>query len=55
MTRSSCFSSSECYVGINAVEGGRTNVCGLGPEDFLRRFEFDYDRVFGNLPPGGAA
>jgi hypothetical protein len=34
-----------CYVGINAVEGGRTNVCGLGPEDFLHRFDFDYDRV----------
>ncbi len=34
-----------CYVGVNAVEGGITNVCGLGPEDFLRRFDFDIDAV----------
>ena len=36
---------NRCYVGINPVEGGRTNVCGLGPEDFLRLHQFDYDRV----------
>ena len=34
-----------CYVGVNAVEGGRTNVCGLAPEEFLRRYDFDYDCV----------
>lgn len=34
-----------CYVGVAPVENGRTNICGLGPEDFLRRFEFDYDAV----------
>ena len=39
-----------CYAGINAVEGGRTNVCGLGPEDFLRRFDFDYDQVVRQSP-----
>ncbi len=39
-----------CYVGINAVEGGRTNVCGLGPEDVLRHWHFDYDLVVGQSP-----
>jgi flavin-dependent dehydrogenase len=34
-----------CYVGVNTVENGRTNVCGLGPEDYLKRFDFDFDRV----------
>jgi flavin-dependent dehydrogenase len=39
-----------CYVGVNPVEGGRTNVCGLGPEDFLRGHAFDYDRVAQQSP-----
>ena len=34
-----------CYVGINCVEGGITNVCGLGPEDALKKIAFDYDRL----------
>ena len=34
-----------CYVGVAPVENGVTNVCGLGPEDFLRRFDFDFDAV----------
>jgi flavin-dependent dehydrogenase len=34
-----------CYVGVNVVEGGRTNVCGLGPEEYLKKWGFDYDRV----------
>ncbi len=34
-----------CYVGVNVVEGGRTNVCGLGPENYLKKCAFDYDRV----------
>jgi flavin-dependent dehydrogenase len=37
--------SDGCYVGVNPVEGGKTNVCGLGPEDFLRRLDFDFDRA----------
>jgi len=41
------FFFDRCYVGVTAIEGGRTNVCGLGPEDFLRRFDFDFDRVLG--------
>ena len=44
------FFFDRCYVGINAVEGGRTNVCGLGPEDFLRRYDFDYDAVSRHCP-----
>jgi len=39
-----------CYVGLAPVEGGRTNVCGLGPEDFLRRFDFDFDAVVHRSP-----
>jgi flavin-dependent dehydrogenase len=39
-----------CYVGVNAIEGSRTNVCGLAPEDFLREFNFDYDAVVRHSP-----
>lgn len=31
------------YTGVNAVEGGVTNVCGLAPETALRRHGFDFD------------
>ncbi|MBC7924673.1 MAG: hypothetical protein H7039_03365 [Bryobacteraceae bacterium] len=31
----------QAYVGINCVEGGRTNVCGLAPESLLQRYGFD--------------
>jgi menaquinone-9 beta-reductase len=34
-----------CYVGINAVEGGLTNVCGLAPETILKQRNFDVDRI----------
>lgn len=34
-----------CYVGLNSVESGITNVCGLGPEQDLRRFDFDVDAL----------
>ncbi len=44
------FFFGRCYVGIAPVEHGRTNVCGLGPEDFLRRFDFDYDAVIRESP-----
>lgn len=30
-----------CYVGLNAIERGWTNVCGLGPEHALQKFEID--------------
>jgi menaquinone-9 beta-reductase len=32
-----------CYIGINCVEGSRTNVCGLGPEPLLHSRRFDID------------
>ena len=40
-----------CYVGINCVEQGVTNVCGLGPEDFLGAFDFDIDAVVNSFRP----
>ncbi len=39
-----------CYVGVNTIENNRTNVCGLGPEDHLRRFNFDYDAIVRKSP-----
>ncbi len=40
-----------CYVGVNAVEDGITNVCGLGPENILSRFDFDMDAVVASSKP----
>lgn len=33
------------YVGVNPVENGVTNVCGLASEDLLQQFDFDFDRL----------
>lgn len=33
------------YLGISAVENDRTNVCGIAPEEVLRRFDFEIDEV----------
>lgn len=33
------------YVGVNCIEGGGTNVCGIAPESLLKRCNFDYDAV----------
>ena len=41
---------SGCYVGINPVEGGITNVCGLGPENVLSSHAFDFDSVVNSFP-----
>jgi flavin-dependent dehydrogenase len=38
------------YVGVNPVENGVTNVCGLGLESRLRRFRFDYDSLTESSP-----
>ncbi len=38
------------YVGINCIEGGTTNVCGLAPEDLLRRFDFNPDALMAEMP-----
>lgn len=35
----------DCYVGLNAVEGGSMNVCGLAPESLLQQHGFDIDAV----------
>jgi len=45
------FFFSDCYVGVNSVEGGVTNVCGLGPENFLKARDFDIDDVVNSFPP----
>jgi menaquinone-9 beta-reductase len=45
------FFFSGCYVGINCVERGVTNVCGLGPENFLKEFDFDIDAVVHSFAP----
>src|SRR5262249_11979964 len=42
--------SSEVYVGVSAIEGGRTNVCGLAPEGRLRGFGFDFDEITRSIP-----
>jgi flavin-dependent dehydrogenase len=34
-----------CYVGVNPVEDGLVNVCGLGPESILREHGFAYDTL----------
>jgi hypothetical protein len=45
------FFFSGCYVGVSAVEGGVTNVCGLGPENILTARNFDIDAVVHSFPP----
>ena len=39
------------YVGVAPIEEGRTNICGLAPEDFLKRFQFEYDEVIRQSAP----
>jgi 2-polyprenyl-6-methoxyphenol hydroxylase-like FAD-dependent oxidoreductase len=39
-----------CYVGINTVEGGFTNVCGLAPEGLLKKLDFDVDQLLAASP-----
>ena len=36
---------SNTYVGVNCVEGGATNVCGLAPEEELNALNFDVDTL----------
>lgn len=38
------------YIGVNAVENGMTNVCGLAPEDVLARSDFDPDPLLSADP-----
>ena len=44
------FFFDRCYVGVNTIEGGFTNVCGLGPEDLFRRFDFNFDAIVQQSP-----
>ena len=39
-----------CYVGVNCVENGVTNVCGLGPEKLLNEVQFDIDDLVQTSP-----
>jgi hypothetical protein len=39
-----------CYVGINCVEDGKTNVCGLAPESLLNQFGFEIDDLVHSSP-----
>ena len=40
----------EGYVGVNPVEGGLTNVCGLAPESTMREHGFDTDSLVDSVP-----
>lgn len=39
------------YVGVNPVEGGFTNVCGLARQDVLASLSFDVDGLLSTQPP----
>jgi hypothetical protein len=45
------FFFGRCYVGLNAIEGGATNVCGLGPESVIRERGFDIDALLNTSEP----
>jgi hypothetical protein len=38
------------YCGVSAVEGDRTNICGIAPEDVLRGYDFDIDGLLAAEP-----
>jgi hypothetical protein len=38
------------YVGVNPVEDGITNICGIGPERTLRQHRFDYEQLIASWP-----
>ena len=44
------FFFSGCYVWVNSVEMGVTNVCGIGPERLLRKFAFHHDELINSAP-----
>lgn len=43
--------SGSAYFGVSAVEDGRTNVCGIAPEDELRQVTFDIDEFLKRSAP----
>jgi len=44
------FHARDAYVGVNAVEGGLTNVCGIAPEDALAAHGFEIDSYLDAIP-----
>jgi flavin-dependent dehydrogenase len=40
-----------CYVGVNPIEGGVTNVCGIAPEGLLKSRDFEIDAVSNGFAP----
>jgi flavin-dependent dehydrogenase len=44
------FFFGRCYAGVSRVEGGRTNVCGLAPEDVLGRVAFHPEALLEQSP-----
>jgi 2-polyprenyl-6-methoxyphenol hydroxylase-like FAD-dependent oxidoreductase len=40
----------ETYTGINCIEDGRTNICGLAPESALRAVDFNPEAFFAGIP-----
>jgi flavin-dependent dehydrogenase len=39
------FFTGHGYVGVNCIEDGLTNVCGIAPESLLKRYAFDFDEI----------
>ena len=39
------FFSGHGYIGVNCIEDGLTNVCGIAPESLLKRYAFDFDEI----------
>lgn len=39
------------YVGVNSIEQGRTNVCGIAAENLLAGSGFDYDQLLSGFAP----
>lgn len=44
------FLRPDCYVGVNPVENGLTNVCGLAPESLLQQYAFNPDALVEDTP-----
>jgi menaquinone-9 beta-reductase len=42
-----------CYVGVNPAGSGITNVCGIAPENLMRRYNFDHDELVASSQPLG--
>jgi hypothetical protein len=45
------FQKGGAYVGVNAIEGGMTNVCGLAPEHELAKHSFEVDAYLDGIAP----